>query len=70
MLANDDESYPRRKLEEPASSAETVHLASLQLLFLSSVANTAPRWVSRRCRQSMPPLDCACKTHGDLSWLK
>jgi len=50
--------YPNLMWLEPASREETVHLASLQLLFLSSVASTAPRWLSRRLRQSTPPLNC------------
>ena len=35
------------------------HLAILKLLFLSSVANTAPPWESSFFLQSMPPDNCA-----------
>uniref|UniRef100_A0A6B0UJI1 Putative secreted protein n=1 Tax=Ixodes ricinus TaxID=34613 RepID=A0A6B0UJI1_IXORI len=47
--------YPNLIWSEPASRAWTVHLASLHELFLSSLASTAPRWVSSFWRQSMPP---------------
>ena len=35
--------YPNLRYSDPASIELTVHLASLQLLFLNSVASTAPR---------------------------
>lgn len=35
--------HPNLIWSEPARMADTVHLASLQLLFFSSVASTAPR---------------------------
>lgn len=55
---NRRKSHPNLIWSDPASSEQTVHLASLQLLFFSSVANTAPLWLSRRLLQSTPPLYC------------
>ena len=43
---------------EPAKRELTVHFASLQLLFFSSVAKTAPLWLSNLFLQSTPPLIC------------
>lgn len=50
--------YPNLMWSDPASKEATVHFASLQLLFLSSVASTAPLWLSSLLRQSTPPLNC------------
>lgn len=41
-------------ISTPDTSAAAVHLASLLALFFSSVAKTAPRWVSSLCLQSTP----------------
>ena len=45
---------PIFRLSEPASNACAVNFASLLLLFFSSVARTAARWVSSFCLQSTP----------------
>ena len=44
--------YPNLRLSAPARILWTVHLASLQALFFSSLASTAPLWVSSFCLQS------------------
>lgn len=46
--------YPNLRYSDPPSIELTVHLASLQLLFLNSVAKTAPRCESNFWRQSTP----------------
>jgi hypothetical protein len=43
---------------DPAKTELMAHLAILQLLFFSSVANTAPRCESSFFRQSTPPECC------------
>lgn len=50
--------HPNLMKLDPARSAHMAHLAILQLLFFSSVANTAPPWESSFLRQSMPPDSC------------
>lgn len=47
-------SYPNLRYSDPPRIELTVHLASLQLLFLNSVASTAPRCESSFWRQSTP----------------
>ena len=46
-------------MSDPASSDDVVHFANLQLLFLSSVAKTAPLWLSNLDLQSTPPQNCS-----------
>ena len=46
--------YPNLRYSDPPRIELTVHLASLQLLFLNSVASTAPRCESSFWRQSTP----------------
>lgn len=64
---NRRKSHPNLIWSDPASSEQTVHLASLQLLFFSSVANTAPLWLSRRLLQSTPPLYCKVTCQNNVS---
>ena len=50
--------YPNLIWSDPASRAPAVHLASLKLLFFSSVATTAPRCRSSFSLHTTPPLAC------------
>mmetsp|Transcript_9429 Transcript_9429/g.35123 ORF Transcript_9429/g.35123 Transcript_9429/m.35123 type:complete len:309 (+) Transcript_9429:86-1012(+) len=53
-LGCDLDTNPSLRISAPERSAQQVHLASLLALFLSSVAMTAPLWVSILDRQSIP----------------
>ena len=61
------QTHPNFNWSDPANIAHTVHLASLQLLFFSSVAKTAPRWLSNLALQSTPPEHCKDGTEK-MSW--
>ena len=50
--------HPNLMKSTPARKAQRAHLEILQLLFFSSVARTAPRWVSSFFLQSIPPDSC------------
>lgn len=63
LRAEASSTHPNLIWSDPASSEHTVHLASLKLLFFSSVASTAPFWESSFCRHSSALL--CCKLRGD-----